>query len=69
MLGDVPFKELTLLKPDWCTRVGRPKLRWMDEAEDDLKKLSVRGWRRRGNGKIYWKQPGPKLGYRAINKR
>jgi hypothetical protein len=33
MLDDNPSKKLTLLKPDGCRRVGRPKLRWMDGME------------------------------------
>jgi hypothetical protein len=41
------LKKLTLQKPDGCRRVGRPKLRWMAGIEDDLRMLSVRGWRQR----------------------
>jgi hypothetical protein len=33
MLHDNPFKKLTLLEPDGCRRVGKPKLRWMDGIE------------------------------------
>jgi hypothetical protein len=46
--------------------VGRPKLRWMDGIKDDVRMLSVRGWRRRV-GKICWKRLGPKLGCRTIS--
>jgi hypothetical protein len=48
MLDDNPIKKLTLLKPDGCRRVGRPKLRGMDD-------LSVRRWRRRALDRREWK--------------
>jgi hypothetical protein len=43
----VILKTLSILKPDGCRRVGRPKPRWMDGIEDDHRMLSVREWRRR----------------------
>jgi hypothetical protein len=55
MLDGNPIKKLTLLKPDGCRRVGRPKLRWMDGIKDDLRVLSVRGWRRRALDRREWK--------------
>jgi hypothetical protein len=44
ILDDNPVKKLTLLNPDGCRRVGRPKLRWMDGIEDERRILGVRGW-------------------------
>jgi hypothetical protein len=41
------LKELTHLKADGQRRVGRPKLRWTDGIEYDIRTLSVRGWRRK----------------------
>jgi hypothetical protein len=37
----VMLKKLSLLKPDGRRRVRRPKLRWMDRIEDELRLLSV----------------------------
>jgi hypothetical protein len=54
MLDDNPIKKLTLLNPDGCKRVRRPKLRCMDGIEDDLRMLSVRGWRLRALDRREW---------------
>jgi hypothetical protein len=55
MLDDNPIKKLTLLKPDGCRRVARPKLRWTDGIENDLRKFSVRGRGRRALDRREWK--------------
>jgi len=36
-----PCRKLTLLKPESTGRVGKPKLRWLQSAEEDLKKMGV----------------------------
>jgi hypothetical protein len=40
-----PCRKLTLLEPDDTRRVGKPKLRWLESDEEDLKNKSVRNWR------------------------
>jgi hypothetical protein len=37
-----PAKKLTSQKPFGSSRKGRPKLRWIDDSEADLKTLGVR---------------------------
>ena len=34
-----PVKKLTLLRPEGSRRAGRPKQRWLDEVEEDLRTL------------------------------
>jgi hypothetical protein len=55
MLDDNRVNKLTLLKPDGCRSVGRPKLRGMDEHEDDLTMLIVRGGRLTASDRKEWK--------------
>ena len=50
-----PVKKLTLLRPEGSRRAGRPKLRWLDGVENDLRTLGIRGWRRRALDRDRWK--------------
>jgi hypothetical protein len=34
--------------------VGRPSLRWMDQVEEDLKRMKVTGWRVETEDKEEW---------------
>ena len=38
-------KKLTEWEPSSSRPVGRPRLRWLDQVEEDLKKMKVRNWR------------------------
>ena len=49
-------KKLTLLRPEGSRRAGRPKLRWLDGVEKDLRALGIRGWRRRALDRDRWKE-------------
>ena len=48
-------RRLTLLRPDGGRMSGRPKLRWMDDIEEDLRKLCVSGWRRKALDRKVWR--------------
>jgi hypothetical protein len=37
-------------------RKGRPRLRWVDDLEDDLRKIGTRGWRRMAEDREGWRQ-------------
>jgi hypothetical protein len=39
-------RKLTVLKVEGTRRAGKPKLRWLGSAEEDLRKKGVRKWRR-----------------------
>jgi hypothetical protein len=40
-----PCRKLTLLKLESTRRFGKPKLRWLESVEENLKKMGVRNWR------------------------
>ena len=42
---------------DWETRpVGKPRLRWLDQVEQDLKKMKLRNWREKGKDRRLWNE-------------
>ena len=51
-----PVKKLTLLRPEGSRRAGRPKLRWLDGVEEDLRSFGIRGWRKRAQDRDRWKE-------------
>ena len=51
-----PVKKLTLLRPEGSSRASRPKLRWLDGVEEDLRTLGIRSWRRRALDRDRWKE-------------
>ena len=56
--GRKPVKQLTLLtvRPERSRRAGRPKLRWLDGVEEDLRTFGFRGWRRRALDRDRWEE-------------
>jgi hypothetical protein len=36
-------------------RKGRPKMRWLDDVESDLKKMEVKGWKEKMRDREQWR--------------
>jgi hypothetical protein len=47
-------KKVFLGKPDGRRKAGRPKLRWLDCIENDLKSKGVKRWRKKAEGRSVW---------------
>jgi len=45
------FKDI----PEGKRSFGKPRKRWLDDIENDLKKMGVRGWRKIGRDRGNWK--------------
>jgi hypothetical protein len=39
------IKKLCMSKPEGRRSVGRPKMRWLDDVEEKLRKIRISGWR------------------------
>jgi hypothetical protein len=40
-----PCRKLTLYKPVGTGHVGKPRARWLESVETDIKKMGIRNWR------------------------
>jgi hypothetical protein len=50
-----PCRKLTLHKPEGTGRVGKPRARWLESVETDLKKMDVKNWRRKAQDREQWR--------------
>jgi hypothetical protein len=49
-------KKLTELEPCSSRPVGRPRLRWLNQVEEDLQRMKVRNWREKCKDRILWNE-------------
>jgi hypothetical protein len=54
MSDDRAVKKILLGKPDGRRKTGRPKLRWSDCIESDLKSMDVKRWRNKAEDRSTW---------------
>jgi hypothetical protein len=53
----INFIIMTSVSENCSSRpVGRPRLRWPDQVEEDLKKMKVRNWREKCNDTRLWNE-------------
>jgi hypothetical protein len=55
MSDDRSTNKLYSNKPEGLRLVGRPRKRWLDEVEQDLKQMRVIGWGRRAQNRDEWR--------------
>jgi hypothetical protein len=48
--------EPFLVKTDGRRKAGRPKLRWFDFIENDLKSMGVQRWRKKAEDRSVWEE-------------
>ena len=49
-------KKLTEWEPCSSRPVGRPRLRWLEQVEEDIKKMKVRNWRQKCKDRRLWNE-------------
>ncbi|PSN43121.1 hypothetical protein C0J52_10468 [Blattella germanica] len=55
MENDRISKRIMTWNPDGRRSKGRPRTRWRDSVEDDLKIMNVQGWKRLAENRAVWK--------------
>lgn len=45
MSDERAIKEIYKRKPEGRRKAGHPRKRWLDEVEEDLKRMKVRNWK------------------------
>jgi hypothetical protein len=48
-------KRLLKGRPHSKRRKGRPRMRWLDDVESDLKKMKVKGWKEKMRNREQWR--------------
>ena len=54
MNNDRTLKKVFNTKPDGARRVGRPKLRWEDGVDQDMRILGVKNWKKFALNRDEW---------------
>jgi hypothetical protein len=55
MSEDRVIRKQYMCKPEGRRSVGRPKMRWLDDIEEDLRKMRISGWRGKARIRDEWK--------------
>ena len=48
------YRKITEWTPYKTRPVGRPRLRWMDQVEEDLKRMKIFGWKAKVEDRQEW---------------
>jgi hypothetical protein len=55
-MGEDGMSEKILLKPGGYRKVGRPRLKWLEDVTVDLARAGVGNWRRRTQDRELWQK-------------
>jgi hypothetical protein len=47
-------KKISEIKAEGKMRMGRPRMRWLEEVENDLQEMDVKGWRQKAVDRKEW---------------
>jgi hypothetical protein len=47
-------KKIYDSKPEGRRKVGRPKLRWLDDVENNLRVMKIKRWRKKAQNREEW---------------